>query len=219
MAPTRKDLTGKRFNRWVVLGYSYTDKFRRSWWVSKCDCGTVRDVVGNYLKSNRTMSCGCYRQEKRREMLKGNTYRMTHGKSNTKLYHTYKHMIERCYSEKNKDYSNYGGRGIKVCEKWLESFENFYNDVIQGYKENLQLDRENNNGNYEPTNCRWVSSSKNQKNRRNSSNTQSLVDLVTYTNSRSCGNKHWLVRYSFKTQDEAEKFALKIEELGIYNGI
>lgn len=112
-------------------------------------------------------------------------------------------MNRRCASEKHTHYKNYGGRGIKVCERWMNSFDNFYEDMQSTWEQGLQLDREDNNGNYEPTNCRWVTRSQNTKNRRNSSKIQSSVDYVFYEKNQ----EKWSFKVSFETQEEAEKLA------------
>ena len=94
--------------------------------------------------------------------------RKTHGMSKNKFYQVWNGIKQRCYNENNKQYKNYGKRGIKVCDEWLNNFEAFYEWAIDnGYKEGLQIDRINNNGNYEPNNCRWVDRYVNNDNRRN----------------------------------------------------
>lgn len=121
----------------------------------------------------------------------------------TRLYKVWHEMNRRCASEKHTHYKNYGGRGIKVCERWMNSFDNFYEDMQSTWEQGLQLDREDNNGNYEPTNCRWVTRSQNTKNRRNSSKIQSSVDYVFYEKNQ----EKWSFKVSFETQEEAEKLA------------
>ena len=94
-----------------------------------------------------------------------------HGKYGTRLYRTYASMKRRCYNKNVKDYKNYGGRGVRVCDEWTQDFMNFYNWAINnGYNDNLTIDRINVNGNYEPNNCRWITMKQQENNRRNNVN-------------------------------------------------
>ena len=107
------------------------------------------------------MSCGCLRKE-----LVGNRF-TTHSKSKKRLYRTYHHMKERCYSPKAKGYVDYGGRGISICDEWLSDFESFYDwAVSHGYSDELSIDRIDVNGNYEPSNCRWATNTEQERNKR-----------------------------------------------------
>lgn len=123
--------------------------YSKAQWLCRCDCGNTVIVLSDSLKSGNTSSCGC-------ECRKGLEKRTTHGKSHDRLYRIWQGMRNRCNLATNKYYKNYGGRGISVCTEWLDSFENFYEWAMSnGYKENLTLDRKDNNGNYEPSNCQW----------------------------------------------------------------
>ena len=128
----------------------------------RCDCGTEKEIMDSSVKRGNTKSCGCLLRENGRKTAKLNT---THGMRYTKEYECWKSMKQRC-SNPNKDgYKNYGGRGIKVCDRWLNSFENFYADM--GPKPvGHSIDRINNDGNYEPKNCKWSSNSDQAYNRR-----------------------------------------------------
>lgn len=128
-----------------------------------------------------------------------------HGLSKHPLYKVWDSMKTRCWYPSHKDYMNYGGRGITVCDRWL-TFKNFYDDMINGWSPNLQLDRIDVNGNYEHLNCRWVTPSTNAKNRRNKSVHQSKIDFVSYHKQA----RKWLVIKRFDTQQEAEEFASKL---------
>ena len=107
------------------------------------------------VKSGHTTSCGC----------QSNKFKNPHGLRSHRLYKTWLGMKHRCYNEKNKDYRNYGGRGIQICERWLD-INNFIEDMYPDYKEGLTLDRIDVNGNYEPDNCRWTTKETQQRNTR-----------------------------------------------------
>lgn len=142
-------------------------------WKCLCACGSNKEIVveGSNLTTGHTKSCGCLRKE----------HKTTHGLSSHPLYGVGMKMKDRCYNPQHMSYENYGGRGIKVCDRWLESFENFYNDVLEGYSEGLQLDRRNNDGNYEPENTRWVTNQQNQMNKRSWKNGTSKYKGVCWS--------------------------------------
>ena len=143
-----KDISGKRYGRLTVLSYAYS-KNRTTFWNCKCDCGNETIIRKNSLTNGDTISCGCYRKEHKHE------YGFKHGKSHEKIYNSWAGMKSRCLSKNHSKYKNYGGRGITICEEWLD-FNNFYDwAILNGYKEGLSIDRINVNGNYEPHNCRW----------------------------------------------------------------
>lgn len=146
-----KDITGMKFGRLTVLRLSHKDNRHECHWLCKCDCGNEKTVSGNKLRSGNTKSCGCMQKE----FLDGRL-RRKHGLTNTKLYATWENMKHRCNDPNNWMYPNYGGRGIKVCEEWLDSSTFFEWAFDHGYEEGLSIERINVNRNYEPNNCEWV---------------------------------------------------------------
>lgn len=130
----------------------------------KCDCGQETHVMPGSLKSGGTVSCGCLK----REILKTNAMKPTHGMVGTHEYGCWSSMIRRCYEPKNIAFHNYGGRGIKVCDRWRESIENFIADMGMSPSPAHSIEREDVNGHYEPGNCRWATPRQQGRNKRTS---------------------------------------------------
>lgn len=158
-----KNLIGNRYKKLTVESFAYT-KGGKAYWLCKCDCGNSKVIAGRHLTEGHTKSCGCVR-------IAENKSRAKHNMSNTKLYNVYRGIMKRCYNSNNASYKNYGGRGIKVCDKWKDGEKGSTNflewSLANGYKESLQIDRIDVNGNYEPSNCRWVTAKVNSNNKRN----------------------------------------------------
>ena len=147
---------GDIFGRLYVLSIGRDKKSGRRVAVCKCSCGSVEKIIRlDSLTSRRTVSCGCFHKEAS----------STHLMTNNRHYKRWWGMIDRCTNEKNPSYDRYGGRGIKVCERWRD-IRNYLSDLPDGYFEGAEIDRIDNNGDYEPGNVRWATASQNCDNRR-----------------------------------------------------
>lgn len=147
------DLTGKKIGRWTFIkfhGYSR--------WLVRCECGKEKILYASNIKRGDSVSCGCYRAE--------NPHNKTHGLSKTGVYLVWRNMLNRCYNKNVDSFKSHGARGIRVCDSWKNSFENFYKDIGHAYKHGLSLDRINNDGDYEPGNCRWANNEIQMNNKR-----------------------------------------------------
>lgn len=159
---TFNDLTGKTFGRWKVLSRAPNSKNRDTRWFCKCECGTEKIVRASHMTKGRTVSCGCFCLEVNSERLQGNKFGLIHGFSNHPLRAIRKSMIHRCYNKNNPFYKTYGARGIIVCDKWKNSLEDFIEWAISnGWKKGLSIDRIDNDKNYDPSNCHWITISEN----------------------------------------------------------
>ena len=146
------DMTGKRFGRYTVLRYVGNDKHSCALWECKCDCGSIKTVLGSSLRKGVIVSCGCYHKE---DLINRLT---THGMTHTRIREIWNCMKQRCYNPNHKHYKYYGGKGITICDEWLHDFITFYNwSMTNGYNDSLSIDRIDPNKGYDPSNCRWVS--------------------------------------------------------------
>lgn len=162
------ELVGKHFGRLTVLSRAGSDKRGEARWSCMCTCGNTTIANASSLKSGNTMSCGCISKELLLE--RNQTHGLCKDKNGKKprLYNIWVRMRQRCCDANSSDYARYGGRGISVCSEWSD-FMTFYNwAMANGYKNNLSIERENVNGNYEPTNCSWITLKDQARNKRNS---------------------------------------------------
>lgn len=163
-----KDITGQKFGRLTAL-YRLENYHKQGvYWLCVCECGKFKEVNGKDLRKGNTKSCGCLKHDVLSNFHKR---RITHGKSNTRLYRIWKAMIQRCYKKYCTNYKYYGGRGVRVCNEWLNDNTMFFDWAINnGYKEGLTIDRIDVNGNYGPSNCRWITTKQQNRNKRSNKN-------------------------------------------------
>lgn len=155
--PALVDLTGNKYHRLTVIGRAGKLPCGVILWDARCDCGNVTHATNSQLKSGNTKSCGCLHKEAAREQQKRMAAVVTkHGMSCTPEWVAWKNMRARCYDPKDKRYEDYHGRGISVCQEWLESFEAFFAHIGLKPSPRHTLDRKDNDGNYEPGNVRWA---------------------------------------------------------------
>lgn len=166
-----RDIEGQVFGRWKVISYAGSDNGAK--WLCQCECGTVRVVPATNLFQG-SKSCGCLQKEAASKTGKTLYLRRrkvpcavkTHGKSKSPEYQAWNQMIQRCTNKKLRNYSDYGGRGIKVHETWMISFVAFYEHIGPRPSVKHSLDRINNDGNYEPGNVRWATDQQQRQNSR-----------------------------------------------------
>jgi len=187
MASDKADVVGEIYDRLTIIGDSLSPTRHRRVLV-RCECGTEKECYLTVLRVGDAVSCGCYHQEAI----------STHGDSNTPLYRTWSNMKSRCYDPNAKYYPEYGGRGIEVCTVWQQDFTVFKDWAGEsGFVQGLTLDRKNNMGHYNPTNCRWASRTTQQRNRRSQKQSSSQFIGVSFVKN----SQKWLasIKHSGKS--------------------
>lgn len=197
------DLKDKKIGRWTVIERHYNGK--GEYWLCECKCGTRRVVYGKRLIEGRSKSCGCLKKEKISQR------NMIHGRYGLRIHTTYLNMKSRCYNEKNECYKHYGGRGITMCKEWLENEGAFIDWACKnGYKNELTIDRKDNNGNYEPSNCRWITFKEQGFNKRNNHLLTIGNRTMTLTEwAKECNVSFYGIYHRLNKGLDLEKFLLK----------
>ena len=198
MSRTEKIKIGDKFSKLTVIGFVGVNKKKKRVWLCRCECGKEIQVHTEKLTSGHTKTCGCTRIQNIVNAIKiSNT---KHGMKGTKEYVAWSEMKQRCTNPNAQQYKNYGERGIKVCDRWLNSFENFYADMGKA-AEGFSIDRIDVNGDYCPENCRWADYETQQYNRR---------DTVKITFNGITENLlYWSKRTGISTRNLYERFRRK----------
>lgn len=155
-----KEITiGQKFVRLTILKLAEKDKNSNKRWFCKCECGNERKILQNNLTRGKTKSCGCLNKEVVKNRF------TTHEMSNTRIYKSWASLLQRCNNSNATAYKGWGGRGITVCKSWYK-FINFYKDMGNSYRDDLQIDRIDNNKGYFKENCKWSTSIEQNNNKR-----------------------------------------------------
>lgn len=198
------DMLGHRFGRLVVIKEGGRTSDRHIKWLCKCDCDTFVEIKGGNLRNGRSTSCGCFQKEDASNRF------TTHGLRNHKLHSLWSCIKHRCYKDTAESYEYYGGRGITMHKEWKNDFMTFYDWAIaNGWKKGLTIDRTNNDGNYEPDNCRFVTNRQNSLNRRllSKSNTSGYVGVTWHK-----GTEKWSSRIMIRGRERSLGIYLTKEE-------
>lgn len=193
---------GDVFGRLTIVAPA-KPRYRKTYWVCRCECGNVVEVQQAHLRSGHTRSCGCYHDEAARRAV------TKHGRHDTPEYSTWANMLARCYNERTHEYERYGGRGISVCNRWKHSFVSFYADMGARPSPMHSIDRIDNDGNYDPGNCRWATFYQQCESRHIRNDNKSGYAGVSYVKA----NGRWMARLqrrginiiarTFTTKEEA----------------
>lgn len=182
----KENVINKAFGRLTIT--ADCEKTRPRKVIAKCECGKVKEYYLENLRNGYTKSCGCFLAE---VTSKRSSLNIKYGFSRHPIRGVWGGMIERCYDKNNQSYKNYGGRGITVCDEWKNNITVFYNwAMVNGWCKGLEMDRKENNGNYEPDNCRFITPAQNSRNRRSNV-------VVTYNN-KTMVLKDWATELEIK---------------------
>lgn len=205
-------LIGVKINMLTLLSfrveYNASQKKNYIWVTCVCDCGVTKELNAYNYITNKVISCGCHRSKTSSQRILERC--ITHNKTHSLEYKSYHSMIQRCYNPKCASFPNYGARGIIVCDRWLKSFENFFDDMGERPSKEYSLDRINVEDNYTPENCKWSNFYEQANNRRN-------TVFITY-NSQTKALGHWakefnisldLIRYRLNKKYPINKLFLK----------
>ncbi|MCG2236684.1 hypothetical protein K4S13_10730 [Staphylococcus epidermidis] len=173
-----RDLTGKKFNMLKVIEpvriHNPPKGDRYLYWLVECDCGNTAVKSAKSITTGYSKSCGCLQK------IATSKAKKTHGDTDSRLYYIWENMKKRCYKPNSDRYKNYGARGITICEEWKNSYKNFYDWAYNnGYNKRLTIERKDINGNYEPSNCTWITRNEQAKNR--TSNKWVFLDGIKYS--------------------------------------
>lgn len=200
--PLLIDLTGQRFERLTVVKHAGQAPAGAMLWLCLCDCGKEKIIYGSNLKIGHTKSCGCLSVEQTLKRLIKHSH-CRNGKK-TKTYRSWHSMVKRCTNPNDKDYLSYGGRGIKVCKRWMK-FENFLEDIGE-IPRGHQIDRIDNNQGYNKLNCHWVTSKTNCRNRRDNhlivhdGKTQCLIEWAEEFDINAATLRSRIVKYKWSIE-------------------
>ena len=157
---TFKDISGQKFGKLTAINFIRRSESGNTIWLFSCECGVQKELISSDVLKGHTKSCGCLRKDGKIKSV------YKHGGFGTRLYSTWGGMHDRCVNISGKYYDRYGGRGIKLCDEWHDFV--VFRDwaLLNGYADNLTIDRIDNNGNYEPSNCKWSTPVQQVRNRR-----------------------------------------------------